>query len=482
MRRRAATLRRRPAALIGLAVALVAAASALAYFTSHGTATASASVGTLAAPTISSATPGAGTVALTWDTVTPPASGTITYYVTRDGGTPAGNCPTSASPSGVTTCTDSGLTAGSHAYKVTAVWRSWTATSTTTNVTLASGAADHFSLSAASTTPTVGADDNLTITAKDASNNTVTAYTGDKSLTFGGPGNGPNGTHPTVTSKTASAVNVGTAETITFANGVASPATSGATGQAVIKLYKLETANITVTDGSISNGTGLSVTVSAGTATSLSLSAATTTPTAGAGDNLTITALDAGGNTATSYTGDKSLTFGGPGNGPNGTHPTVTSKTASAVNVGTAETITFANGVASPATSGATGQAVIKLYKLETANITVTDGSISNGTGLSVTVSAGTATSLSLSAATTTPTAGAGDNLTITALDAGGNTATSYTGDKSLTFGGPGTVRTGPTPRSRARPRARSTSARPKRSRSRMASRAQPHRAPPARP
>jgi len=65
----------------------------------------------------------------------------------------------------------------------------------------------------------------------------------------------------------------------------------------------------------------------------------------------------------------------------------------------------------------------MKLYKLETAKVTVTDGSISNGTGLSITVSVGTAASLSLSGASTTPIAGEADNLTITALDPGGNTA-----------------------------------------------------------
>ena len=191
----------------------------------------------------------------------------------------------------------------------------------------------------------------------------------------------------------------------------------------MIKLYKLETANITVTDGSISNGTGLSVTVSAGTATSLSLSAATTTPTAGAGDNLTITALDAGGNTATSYTGDKSLTFGGANSVGTNT-PTVSDKTGAAVNLGTATTITFASGVSTVQTGGKNG--VMTLYKAETANITVTDLSISNGAGMSVTVSAATASTLAFSTQPGSATAGSafGQQPAVKTHDTFGNNST----------------------------------------------------------
>ena len=68
----------------------------------------------------------------------------MTYYVSRDGGAAGGNCPSSASPTGATSCTDSGLAAGTYHYTVTAVWRSWQATSGSTPVTLASGALDHF--------------------------------------------------------------------------------------------------------------------------------------------------------------------------------------------------------------------------------------------------------------------------------------------------------------------------------------------------
>src|SRR5207302_5407081 len=102
-------------------------------------------------------------------------------------------------------------------------------------------------------------------------------------------------------------------------------ATVSGSNNGVMKLYRAETALVTVTDGSINNGAGLSLTVLAAAAASFTLEAASTPPTAGEADNLTITALDAFVNTATSYARAKSLTFGGAGNNPNATNPTVSS-------------------------------------------------------------------------------------------------------------------------------------------------------------
>ena len=137
------TLRgRRLPALALFIVALATATGAWAYFSATGNATAQASVGTLIAPSITSATPGAGTTQLSWSPVSGPAGTTpVGYYVLRDGATPAGNCPTSAATATTaTTCTDSALRAGQHNYKVIAVWQSWSAASPATTVTLASGA------------------------------------------------------------------------------------------------------------------------------------------------------------------------------------------------------------------------------------------------------------------------------------------------------------------------------------------------------
>ena len=148
---------------LALLVALSAAVAggAFAYFTATGSGSASGSVGTLSAPVLT-ATGGSGQAALSWTTVTPPAAGTVTYFVTRDGGTPGGDCPSSASPSGVTSCTDSGLSAGDHDYTVTAKWRTWNSTSYTASVHLASGAAtklvfttDPFTITTAQTSDTI---------------------------------------------------------------------------------------------------------------------------------------------------------------------------------------------------------------------------------------------------------------------------------------------------------------------------------------
>ena len=112
-----------------LVVALLGVAAAVAYFTTTGTGMSSATVGTLDTPVITSVVPGAGTVSLDWAPgVAPPGAGPVGYYVERNGGDAAG-CPTAASPTGVTSCTDTNPPAGRNTYTVTAVWRSWTATS-----------------------------------------------------------------------------------------------------------------------------------------------------------------------------------------------------------------------------------------------------------------------------------------------------------------------------------------------------------------
>jgi hypothetical protein len=371
---------------------------AWAYFSTSGAGSVAASATTLAGPTISSATPGAASVSLSWSIVTPPGSGAVSYYVTRDGGTPAGNCPTSASPSGATSCTDSGVSIASHTYRVIAVWRSWTATSQPVLAQVTLGPASQFVLTAATTTPTAGAADNLTITAKDELGNTATTYTGSHTLTFGGAANSPNATVPTVSNASGTAVNFGSATAINFVNGVATVSSSA---NGVMKLYNAGPAAITVSDGTIKNGTGLTVTVGAASAASLSLAAATTTPTAGAADNLTITAKDSFANTATSYTGSHNLTFGPVADSPSGAHATVTNASGTAVNFGTATAITFASGAT---TVSGSSNGVMTLVKAGATSITVSDGTIKNGTGVAVTVGVGTPARLGWTHATSTGT------------------------------------------------------------------------------
>jgi hypothetical protein len=416
---------------LALVVALVAMVSgtAFAYFTTTGVGSASAGVSKLSAPTITAATPAAGgTVALTWSAVTPPGSGTVTYSVSRDGGQAGGNCPSSSSPTSGTTCTDSGLAVGTYGYVVTARWRSWTASSSTSTAKVTIGPADHLTLTAASSTPTAGATDNLTVTAKDAGNNTVTTYTGSHNLTFSGASASPNGTKPTVVNTSGTAIAFGSTTALTFTAGVAAVASSK---NGVMKLYASGVTEINASDESISTGNPLVVTVAPTTPSKLVLTAVTITPTAGSADNLTTTAQDTYGNTATSYTGAHSLTFTGASAGPSGTIPTVSNSAGVDVAFGTAISIDFSAGVAS--VTGVKNGAM-KLYKSGSTSVKVSDGSLS--TTLSTTVAPAPAASFLLAAASTTPVAAAADNLTTTALDPYGNTDTAYTGSHNLTFSG----------------------------------------------
>jgi hypothetical protein len=418
VRRRISHLNAR-ACLIGLLVAaLVGTVSAIAYWSTSASGTAAGTVGSLASPSITSATPGPGTVALTWSAVTAPGSGPVSYYVTRDGGPAGGNCASAGSPSPATSCTDSGLAPGTYEYTVTALWHSWTAKSTAKSVTVTTGATTQLVLEAATTTPVAGAGDALTIKGEDSEGNVVTSYAGSKSLTFGGAGT-IGGNQPTVTNSSGAATAFGTATTITFANGVAK--VSGASN-GTMTLYKAGSASITVTDGSVSNGSGLAVTVMPATAASFALP----TPaaqTAGVSFEETITAKDTYGNTATGYAGTKTLAFSGPGSSPDGKVPSYPA------------TVSF--------TAGA-GNASITLYKAESTTLTAKEGAVAGATGPFAVSPAGAASFLVPTPAT--QTAGSAFEETITAKDAYGNSATGYTGARTITFSGPGTSPNGKAP------------------------------------
>lgn len=422
-----------PTGLAGTAVlallAMTAAGTALAYFTTTGAGDSTPTgISQLAKPVIATATPATGgTVALTWGAVTAPGAGTVTYSVSRNNEKASGTC---ASTLTVVSCTDSGLEPGTYTYVVTVKWRSWTASSTSKAATVTVGPVDRFVLGAASLTPTAGAADNLTITAKDAKGGTVTTYINSHNLTFSGAPASPNGTVATVANSSGAAVNFGDATPINFSAGVAT-VTSSQNG--VMKLYKSGEAEVQVSDGSISTATPLKVTVAPAAASKFVLAAATVTPTVGEADNLTITAQDAYGNLATAYAGSHNLTFSGASNSPGGTVPTVVNSSGAVVNFGSATAIAFTAGVATVASAK---NGVMKLYKAEAASIVATEGSITTATPLKVTVAPTTASKFVLAAATATPAAGEADNLTITAQDTYGNTATSYTGSHGLTFSG----------------------------------------------
>ncbi len=407
--------------------------NALAFFSANGSGTASAAVTTLNAPTLG--TPSAaigGTVTLSWGAVTAPGAGSVLYYVTRDGGDPAGNCPTEAAPATVVTCKDTGLTVGEHSYTVTALWETWSRTSTVKKATISIGEAVKFTIAGSTATPATGAAVNLTITAKDEKDKTVTTYTGSHSLVFTGAGSSPAGNAPTVVSNVSSgsAVAFGTATPLTFSSGVASVSSSK---NGVLKIYDAGTASVTATEGSITTPAPLGLTVSP-VASRFVLAAESATPAPGGGNDLTITAFDAYGNIATGYSGSKNLVFSGPAASPAGNVSTVTNSSGAPVNLGSSTAILFNNGVASAA-EGDGGEIVI--YKSGASTVKAAEGTtVTTPTGVTVTLAPGAASKFTLSSSTITPTAGTGFNVTTTAQDVYGNTATTYTGSKNITFSG----------------------------------------------
>jgi hypothetical protein len=418
-------------ALVGVAAVAAISGSALAYFTSAGLGTATAEVSKLTKPTITAATAGVGgTVSLSWSAATAPEVEAVQYYVTRNGEGAAGTCPPKATPSATTTCVDKELEPGTYTYTVTAIWRSWSNTSSASAATVTIGPATHFTITAATTTPAASAADNLTITAKDVNEKTVTTYAGSHSLVFSGASSSPLGNAPTVVNSAGTVVNFGSATALTFTAGVAAVASSR---NGVLKIYKSGAASVAATEGSITTPTPLALTVSPGAATKYALAAATTTPVVGVGDDLTITAQDAYSNTATTYAGSHSLVFSGAAASPNGTLPTVSDSAGNDIAFGTATPIVFTAGVAT-VSGDLNGEMV--LYKSATAaTVKATESTITN-TAVSVTPTAAAATKLVLTAATLTPVAAASDNLTTTAQDAYGNTATAYAGSKSIVFSG----------------------------------------------
>ena len=178
-----------------LATAIVAllagAAGALAYFTgATGSQGAGGTVGALSAPSgvsaSSTSTPGAVTVS--WSAPGTPNGTSPTYVVQRssDGGTTwgnaGGNCPTTSGAFTATTCTDTGLAAGTYKYRATAYWQSWTATSSSASITLTYGPASAVTVvsgSGQSATVNAAFSSQLVAIVKDAQGNGVNVFVGE---------------------------------------------------------------------------------------------------------------------------------------------------------------------------------------------------------------------------------------------------------------------------------------------------------------
>jgi hypothetical protein len=124
--------------IIATAVSTVAFAGAgWAYWATTGAGAASATVGTLVAPVITTPVAATGsTVSLTWSAVAAPGAGSVRYFVLRDNAAASTACGTSASPIAGTSCSDTSVPNGLHSYTVTAKFQSWTATSASASVSV----------------------------------------------------------------------------------------------------------------------------------------------------------------------------------------------------------------------------------------------------------------------------------------------------------------------------------------------------------
>ena len=415
----------RAASLAGIVAVLAVVGTASASWYGFGAGFATGTVARLTAPSVSG-TAGSGTVALTWTAVPALGSGTMTYYVRRNGGDPAGDCPKASAPAAVTSCTDNGLNPGLDSYTVTAVWHSWTSTSAVRGVNVTVGPLDHFVLSPATTTPTAGQADVITISAVDAAGSVLTDFTRSYCLTFSGPNASPNGTAPTYPGPGSDSCSA-TDSYVAFVAGVSKP---------TVTLYRAENTTLKVADSLGHGSTPVAMTVGPARVASFTIP----TPgsqTAGVAFQIKMSALDAWGNGAVGYTGTKCITFSGPDTSVNGTKPLYPGPGASCSTGQSAVAFTGGNASGIP----------ITLYKDSTTTVlTGTDASAS-ATGSTVQFRVFAAGAASFSIAGPGPQiAGAGFNLTISAVDGYGGTDTTYAGTKCITFTGPSSSPNGNAP------------------------------------
>src|SRR5262249_36144958 len=120
-----------------------------------------------------------------------------------------------------------------------------------------------YRITAATTAPTAGASDALTITLVDSYQNVETGFSGAKILSFTGLGTSPNGTAPTVTNMNGSPIVLGAATTLTFTGGVLSAG-------GILTATKAETATLNAS----SNSGPLTTSSPAGASVNLTVAAA----------------------------------------------------------------------------------------------------------------------------------------------------------------------------------------------------------------
>jgi hypothetical protein len=257
-------------------------------------------------------------------------------------------------------------------------------TGTSAPIIVGPSTATHFSVTVPTYQVSAGVGFTATVTALDNYGNVATSYSGTPAL-----------------STTDTGADVVLPATATVTNG---------TGTFSVTLVTAGQQTLSATDSTVSPtlyGTSLPITVAPGPPSSFVLSAPSTA-TAGTSFSVTITAVDQYGNTATGYNGSPGLT---------------TTDTGAAVVL--PATVKLTKGTA---TFSAT------LVTAGNQTITATDSTVSpslTGTSNKILVGAGPLSKFVLSA-TSPEAAGTSFAVGITAVDAYGNTVTSYNGSPTL--------------------------------------------------
>jgi uncharacterized delta-60 repeat protein len=287
--------------------------------------------------------------------------------------------------------------AGSHSFSVTLKTAgTQTATATDTAVSSVTGTSNHIQVSAAATSvfsvsgfpspTTAGVSQSFTVAAQDAYGNTATGYRGTVKFS-------------------SSDTQAGLPSKYTFIssdNGIHSfTATLKTAGTQTLTATDVATSSITGTESGIS--------VNPAAAKTLGVTGYPSPRTAGVAHNFTVTAKDAFGNVATGYTGTVQFL----------------SSDGKAVLPSNYTFVAADAGVHS-------FSAILKTAKTQsiTAKDTVTSSIAGSQTGITVTPAAASQIRVS---ASSSATAGTAFNVTLTAQDPYGNTATSYTGTVHFT-------------------------------------------------
>jgi len=258
---------------------------------------------------------------------------------------------------------------------------------TSANFSITPGALHHFIFNPISSPQTAGSGFNVTITAKDVHENTVTSFSGA-------------GSTADLTASTGAGT-ISPANTGAFTNG-------SWTGNITISKSQASVA-ITATSGVISNNPSNFFTVNPGALHHFTFNSISSPQTAGIGFSVTITAKDINENTVTSFTGA-------------GSTVDLTASTGAGT-ISPANTGAFTNGVW-------TSSNVMLTKSGAAVTITATNGSVNN-TSNAITINPGALDHFTFEPIAT-QTAGAQFTINISARDSFDNIVTSFTGTASL--------------------------------------------------